>query len=244
MTKTDLAGKVAIVTGGSKGYGSGIAASLKRKGTQVWITGRDRAALANMANRLGVHWFRADVTSAADWDALFDKVVGTAGQLDILVNNAGGGIRIAHLTEMSDDQVAQSIAVNLTGAILGCQRAARVMTRQGSGTIINVSSICQSYAWPGWSVYSAAKAGLAHFSTCLYTELRDQGVRVTNLVPSWGATEFLHAAHLPAFDRETEARCIQPDDLGELVVTICELPPHLEMQAVTLWPMVQKVEPM
>ncbi len=242
--KTDLSGKIAIVTGGSRGYGSGIAAALKRKGVEVWITGRDQVALAGTASSLGVRWLRADVTSSADWDHLFEAVLGEAGRLDILVNNAGGGIRIAPLAETSDDEILQSIAVNLTGAILGCKRAARVMADQRSGTMINVSSVCQRQAWPGWSVYSAAKAGLAQFSNCLYTELRDKGVRVTTLIPSWGATEFLQAANLKPFDPDTNARCIQPDDLGDLVVTICELPPHLEMQDVTLWPLVQKVEPL
>ena len=242
--KTDLSGKIAIVTGGSKGYGSGIAAALQRKGVEVWITGRDQAALARTADSLGVRWFRADVTSAADWDHLFEAVLGEAGRLDILVNNAGGGIRIAPLTETADDEILQSIAVNLTGAVLGCKRAARVMAGQRSGTMINVSSVCQRQAWPGWSVYSAAKAGLAQLSNCLYTELRDKGVRVTTLIPSWGATEFLQAANLKPFDPDTSARCIQPEELGDLVVTICELPPHLEMQDVTLWPLVQKVEPL
>jgi NAD(P)-dependent dehydrogenase (short-subunit alcohol dehydrogenase family) len=242
--KTGLSGKTAIVTGGSKGYGSGIAEALKRRDANVWITGRDEAALVSTASRLGVNWFQGDVTSPRDWDRLFDVVMGEMGRLDILVNNAGAGIRIAPLAEMSDDEIHQSIAVNLTGAILGCRRAARVMAQQESGIIINVSSACQREAWPGWSVYSAAKAGLYQLSNCLYTELREKGVRVTTLIASWGATEFLQAADLAPFGAELAAKCIQPDDLGDLVVTICELPSHLEMQDVTLWPLVQKVEPL
>ncbi|GAB4527091.1 MAG: SDR family NAD(P)-dependent oxidoreductase [Anaerolineae bacterium] len=242
--RTDLSGKTAIVTGGSKGYGSGIAEALSRKKVNVWITGRDESALASTASRLGVRWLAADVTSPLDWDRLFDAVLGETGRLDILVNNAGAGIRIAPLAEMTDEEIQRSIAVNLTGAALGCRRAAGVMGRQGSGTIINISSACQSHAWPGWSVYSAAKAGLAQLSNCLYTELRERGVRVTTLVPSWGATEFLDAAHLSPFDPDVAARCIQPEDMGDLVVSICELPPHLEIQDVTLWPLVQKVEPL
>jgi len=242
--KTDLSGKTAIVTGGAKGFGSGIAEALKQKGASVWITGRDESALVSTGNRLGVSWFQADVTSSADWDGLFEAVMTEAGSVDILVNNAGAAIRIAPLAEMTDDEINHSIAVNLTGAILGCQRAAKVMAQQKSGTIINVSSGCQRQAWPGWSVYSAAKAGLAQLSNCLYTELRENGVRVTTLIPSWGATEFLQAANLSPFDPEVKAKCIQPDELGDLVVTICELPPHLELQDMTLWPLIQKIEPL
>lgn len=241
--RTDLSGKTAIVTGGAKGYGSGIAQALRQKGVKVWITGRDEPALISTAGRLGVNWLVADVTSPTDWDHVFDVVLAEAGGLDILVNNAGAALRIAPLAELTDDEIQRSIAVNLTGAVLGCRRAASVMARQGSGTIINVSSACQSHAWPGWSVYSAAKAGLAQLTNCLYTEVREHGVRVTTLVPSWGATEFLEAAHLNPFDPDLAAKCIQPEDMGDLVVSICELPPHLEIQDVTLWPLIQKVEP-
>ena len=242
--KTDLKGKTAIVTGGAKGYGLGIAQALKEKGMQVWITGRDREALDGAARRLGVHAVQADVTSPGEWDRVFETVLGDTGRLDILVNNAGSGVRIAPLVDMTDEEIHTSVAVNLTGAILGCRRAARVMMEQRSGTIINVSSACQKEAWPRWSVYSGAKAGLAQFSNVLYTELREYGVRVTTLVPSWGATGFLEAVGLPDLSPEVSARSIQPKDLGDLVVAICELPPHLEIQDLTVWPLVQKVEPL
>jgi len=242
--KTDLSGKTAIVTGGAKGYGEGMAAALAAKGANVWITGRDQAVLEAAAVKLGVHALRADVTSPADWDRVFGAVLAETGRIDVLVNNAGGGVRIADVTDTSDREIEESIAVNLTGAIFGCKRAAEVMKRQRSGTIINVSSVCQNQAWPGWSTYSAAKAGLAQFSNGLYTELREHGVRVTTLVPSWGATNFLDAAGLKPFSAELAERCIQPEDLGDLVVTICELPSHLELQDLTVWPLVQKVEPL
>jgi NAD(P)-dependent dehydrogenase (short-subunit alcohol dehydrogenase family) len=242
--KTDLSGKTAIVTGGGKGYGEGIAAALAAKGVNVWITGRDAGALQRAAVKLGAHAVQADAALAGDWDRVFSAVLGETGRLDILVNNAGGGMRIAHVTDTTDQEIEQSIAVNLTGAIFGCRRAAQVMKRQRSGTIINVSSVCQQQAWPGWSVYSAAKAGLAQFSTGLYTELREHGVRVTTLIPSWGNTGFLDAADLTPFSTDIAEQCIQPAELGDLVVTICELPPHLEIQDLTVWPLVQKVEPL
>jgi NAD(P)-dependent dehydrogenase (short-subunit alcohol dehydrogenase family) len=242
--KTDLSGKTAIVTGGGKGYGEGIAAALAAQGVNVWITGRDAAALQRAAANLGVRAVQADAALAGDWDRVFGAVLAETGRLDILVNNAGGGIRVAHVADSTDEEIEQSIAVNLTGAILGCRRAAQVMKQQRSGTIINVSSVCQKQAWPGWSVYSAAKAGLAQFSTGLYTELREFGVRVTTLIPSWGATGFLDALSLTPFSADIAEQCIQPAELGDLVVTICELPPHLEIQDLTVWPLVQKVEPL
>ncbi len=241
---TDLTGKSAIVTGGSRGYGAGIARVLQSRGARVWITGRNAEALERTAGELGVQSLQADVTSPADWDHVCAAVLKTAGQLDILVNNAGAGVRIAPLAELTDAEIEQVVAVNLTGAVLGCRRVAPKMAEQGSGTIVNVSSVCQDQAWPGFSVYSAAKAGLAQLSKCLYTELREAGVRVTTVVPSWGATGFGEAAGLPKRDADIAARCIQPDELGTLVASICELPEHLNIQDVTLWPRVQEVVPL
>jgi len=242
--KTNLDGATVIITGGSKGYGTGIAEVLKEKGCRIWITGRDGSALDDTAGRLGVNACRADVTSPADWDSIFDEVIGKTGRLDVLVNNAGAGIRIAPLAEMTDDEIVQSISVNLTGTALGCRRAAIVMSKQNSGTIVNVSSVCQQQAWPGFSVYSAAKAGIRQLSNCLYTELRKSGVRVTTIVPSWGATGFAKSAGLPDKPEDIRAKCTQPRELGEIVAQICELPPHLAIQDMTLWPMVQEVIPL
>jgi len=242
--KSDLSNCTAIVTGGSRGYGAGIAEVLKREGVEVWITGRGEEALKDTAKRLGVHAVKADVTSGHDWDRVFDEVMKSARKLDILVNNAGAGVKIAPLEEQSDEEIAESIAINLTGVLLGCRRAAAVMKKQKSGTIINVSSVCARQAWPGFAAYSAAKAGVGLASDCLYTELREHGVRVTTLIPSWGATSFREPLGMEARDDDTEAKCIQPLELGEMVAQICALPAHLTIQDVTLWPMIQEVMPL
>lgn len=240
----DVNGKTAVVTGGAKGYGAGITRVLSGRGVQVCATGRDETALDRIASETGATPVRADVTVPQDWDRVFSTVTEQGRELDILVNNAGAGIKIAPLTEMTDEEIRQSIAVNLTGAVFGCRRAAEHMKKQGNGTIINISSVCQGRAWPGFAVYSAAKAGISQLSKCLYTELRESGVRVTTLVPSWGATGFGDAAGLPSRPPETSAKCIQPEELGKIVADICELPSHLEIQDMTVWPLIQEVVPM
>jgi len=242
-----LDGAVAIVTGGSQGYGAGIAEALKQAGAQVWITARGEDVLDAMADRLGVHAVRADVTVPEDWDRLFAEVLAKTGKLDILVNNAGAGIHISPMTEQTDTDIATSIAVNLTGALFGCRRAARVMQKQNRGTIVNISSVCALHAWPGFGPYSAAKAGLNMFSHCLYTELREAGVRVTTLTPSWGATNFAASAGLPRGPNDTpamQARKMQPLELGQLVVQVCTLPEHLVIPDMTVQPLIQRIEPM
>jgi NAD(P)-dependent dehydrogenase (short-subunit alcohol dehydrogenase family) len=242
--QSNVKGQVVVVTGGSRGYGYGIAQVLREAGAEVWITGRDEAALKKAARKLKVQAVAADVTSPADWDRLFDTVTGKHGRLDVLVNNAGGGIRIAPFAEQTDESLAAIVALNLTGQMFGWRRAAKVMRKQKAGLIINISSGCALHAWPGWGPYSAAKAGLNQASHCLYTELRADGIRVCTVTPYWGDTNFRDAADVPQADDDTRRKMMQPAEMGQLVLDICRLPPHLVIPDVTVQPLVQQIEPM
>lgn len=237
-----LEGKTILVTGGSSGYGYGIAKILKARGATIWITGRNRDRLAKAAAELGVQTVCADVAKPADWD----RTLAETGPLDVLVNNAGSGGTIAPVADQTDEAIVDTIQTNLIGAMLGCRRVAKTMADRGGGTIVNISSVCALYAWPGWSVYTAAKAGLAKFSHGLYTELRPYGVRVTCLTPSWGQTGFNVNANIrgASEDPELALRCISPEDLGNLVTCVLETPDHLAIPDVTLQPMVQDISPM
>jgi NAD(P)-dependent dehydrogenase (short-subunit alcohol dehydrogenase family) len=237
----DLSSSTVIVTGGSRGYGAGISAAFARAGARVWITGRDEARLRGTAERIGARPFVADVADGSAWDRLLAEVLEATGRLDVLVNNAGEGVRIGDAAGQDDASVERSLASNLTGAILGCTRAARIMTGQGSGLIVNVGSACSTHAWAGWGVYSAAKAGLLMFSRCLLAELRPHGVRVTSILPSWGQTDFTEGANLPPRDPAVLAKCISPDEIGDLVVQLARMPAHLVAEEVKLWPMVQPI---
>jgi len=234
----------AIVTGGAKGFGVGIAQSLIDAGYRVWITGRDPIALAKTAKKIGATPFQADVSSSEDWDRLFAEVKRAPGKFEVLVNNAGAGVKIAPAAEQTDEEIDTAIAINLTGALYGCRRAAPLIVKSGGGTIVNITSSCAHQAWPGWSTYSAAKAGLEQFSKCLYLEHREQGLRVTSVAPSWGATSFGEAADLGKQAKEIRKRSIQPKELGKIVADVCALPSHLFMQEMILWPTIQPVEPL
>ena len=238
-----LEGEKAVVTGGSGGYGLGIARALVARGARVWITGRDAAKLEKAAAACGAEAIAADVTSPADWDRVFSAVGDDVG---ILVNNAGAGVRIAPMAEQSDETIADAINVNLTGALMGCARAAARMGRRGRGAIVNVSSVCAQHAWPGWGVYTAAKAGLSKFSHALHTEMRPLGVRVFCLTPSWGATDFNRAAGISGAseDPALATKCIAPEELGRFLVSLLEMPDHLAVPDVTVLPMIQDIQPM
>ncbi len=244
MSDTDqLNNKIAIVTGGSSGYGIGIAKMLKRAGATVWISGRNENRLKKVSTELKIHYKVSDITSPEDWDGLIGTVIKEHGSLDILVNNAGNGVDIADITDQSDENIKHSIEVNLMGAIYGSKRAAKLMVPKKSGSIINISSICSVQAWPGWSVYSAAKAGLEQFSRALYVDMRPHQVRAMYITPSWGNTSFNKAADLPDFDAEIAQKVIQPDDLGKIVVDACTLPAHLVIPEMIVLPLVQEIVP-
>ena len=238
----ELKGKKALVTGGGSGYGRGIAAALVKAGAETWITGRNRGKLESAAREIVAKAIVADVTSGADWD----RVISEIGEIDVLVNNAGSGGRIADVAEQSDDDIAGTIAVNLTGAIMGCARAARMMKQKGGGVIVNISSVCAIHAWPAWGVYTAAKAGLRKFSHALHAELRPSGVRVTCVMPSWGRTDFNAAAGIrgASEDGALAGQCMAPEELGAIVRGIIEQPDHLTVPEVTVQPMVQEIVPM
>lgn len=235
-------GKRIVVTGGGSGYGRGIAAAFVSAGAKVWITGRDVAKIARTAKEIGATPIVADVTSGADWDRVFDEV----GNVDVLVNNAGAGGKIAPLAEQGDADIAAAVAVNLTGAMLGAARAAKIMSGRKSGMIVNISSVCAIHAWPGWSVYTAAKAGLLKFSHALHTEMRPFGVKVTCVIPSWGQTDFNRAAGIAGASEDPvlSSKCMTSDQMGAFVLGLVRLPVELTVPEVTIQPMVQDIVPM
>ena len=234
-----IEGKKIIITGGATGYGYGDAKALKAAGGEVWIVGRRLERLRKAAEELGVRFIQGDITRGEDWD----RIMETVGEVDILVNNAGIAVKVEPLLSFSDEEIFRSINGNLTGAILGCRRVAEKMVARKSGLIINVTSVCSHYGWPGFACYTAAKAGLDMFSRALYTELRPHNVRVTVLTPSWGATEFGIAANLPPTEKELAAKMMSPDQMGELVRYICDFPEHLEFPEIMVQPLVQEIIP-
>jgi len=240
----ELKGKVAIVSGASSGYGVGTAEALKKEGCIVWITSNQPKELKEVADRLKVKYFVQDITDPKGWDELVKKVLAEDKKIDIMVNNAGGGIAIKPVIEQTDEEIKLSIDVNLTGHIYGTKRVAKVMVKQNSGNIISISSVCAQHVWPDWSVYSAAKAGIEHFGKGIHNELRENNVHVTTLMPSWGTTGFSKAAGFPLREADVEKVCMKPEEMGDLIVSICKLPEHLVMPFVRVQPMIQEINPM
>ena len=181
-----LAGRTAVVTGGAQGLGLAIAETFIAEGARVILGDLNleatRAAAAGLGGAEVARAVRCDVTSAADVDALVAAALEAFGGLDVMVNNAGI-TRDATMRKMTEDQFDEVIAVHLKGTWNGTRAAAAVMREQGSGAIINMSSISGKVGLIGQTNYSAAKAGIIGLTKAAAKELAHQGVRVNAIQP-------------------------------------------------------------
>ena len=180
-----LTGKVALVTGGSKGIGAGIAEALADAGASVISTSRS-GAWPTAPNLLQV---RADARKPEDAPRAVAEAVRAFGGLDILVNNAGIGAFV-NVADMSIDEWQQVIDTNLSGVFYFCHAAIPEMRKRGGGWIINISSLAGKNAFVGGAAYCASKAGLNQFSEALMQEVRHDGIRVSYIMPGSVATDF------------------------------------------------------
>ncbi len=232
---------VILITGGSSGYGKATAKKFADAECQVIITGRNETALATAAKEIGAVPFCADVTSPDDWKNLRKFVETQYGKIDLLLNNAGGGVAIKNTAEQSVEDINKTVMLNLNGTIYGCREFAPMFLEQKQGTIINISSVCAKQAWPGWSVYAAAKWGVLGFTKGLTTELSPEGIRVTCLVPGAGDTAFDSNANFK--DRGT-IPSLKAEDIAEAIYSIYQLPSHVWVEEMTVWGIDQVVIPL
>jgi 3-oxoacyl-[acyl-carrier protein] reductase len=179
-----LAGKTALVTGGSRGIGAAIAEELARAGATVVVgyrNGKDEAE--ELAARIGGRALQADVSDAAEAARLVEE----AGDLDILVNNAGL-TRDGLLARMSDDDWRTVIDTNLASCFYTCRAVTRPMMRKRAGAIVNVSSIVGVHGNGGQANYAASKAGIIGFTKSLAKELGSRNVRANVVAPGYVTT--------------------------------------------------------
>jgi 3-oxoacyl-[acyl-carrier protein] reductase len=180
-----LEGKLALVTGGSRGIGRAIALELGRAGAEVVVgyrTGREEAEA--VASEIGGRAVEADVSDAESAKALVEA----AGDLDVLVNNAGL-TRDGLLVRMSDEDWRTVIDTNLSSVFYTCRAAARPMMRKRAGSIVNVSSIVGVHGNWGQTNYAASKAGIIGFTKSLARELGSRNVRANVVAPGYVKTQ-------------------------------------------------------
>src|SRR6266498_3960401 len=224
-----LKGKVAVITGVGSGFGKATA-ELFAKADQVSLVLIDYNqqaldATADVCKAAGskVVALQGDVTDAATFERALRETLDAFGKVDFLINYAGGALKVAPIEEMDDATNRRIIDLNLTSTITSCRTFTPQFKLQGYGKIINVSSACDRRSWQGWSVYSAAKAGVNAFTKCLYTELRPHGIAVTLLVPGGSNTGFqAAAAGVNPFEWDEEL-AVRPEHFADMVYQTCAL---------------------
>jgi NAD(P)-dependent dehydrogenase (short-subunit alcohol dehydrogenase family) len=231
MNDQILSGKLALITGASKGLGKAMALALANAGAQVALVSRDQAKLedtaAEIRQRDGVaHVFRADVTDEAQVRELEGRVLALSSKVQILVNNAGINNR-KPVTEFTLAEWRQVLDTNLTSAFLLCRSFVPHMQGQGYGRILNMASIMSHVALPGRTAYAASKTGLLGFTRALALELAPEQITVNGISPGPIATEMnLPILQNPELNQQFIAklpvgRWGSVEEIGRLAVYLC-----------------------
>lgn len=229
-----IEGKVALITGASRGIGLAIARTLGRLGARLSLCARDEKKLASAAAELqrqgaSALAIPADVTRPSDISALIEKTERSLGPIEILVNNAGVGyFGPTHLADESDwDAVLDT---NLKSVFLLSKAVAPGMIERRRGHVINIASLAGKNAFSGGGIYCASKWGLLGLTQCMAEDLRPFGIRVSAICPGSVATEFSpHAGKDPS-------KMLQPEDIAHAVELILTQAPQSFISEILLRP--------
>jgi 3-oxoacyl-[acyl-carrier protein] reductase len=213
-----LEGKVALVTGASRGIGYAIARRLGRMGARVSICGRDQARLEQSAAAMrgeGISTLAVptDITRADQISTLVQRTEQEFGPIDILVNNAGTGV-FGPFHEFGETEWNTVVDTNLKSVFLLCRAVAPEMMSRQTGHIINISSLAGKNTFAKGAIYCASKWGLMGLTGCMAEELRAYGIRVSAICPGSVATEF------PGQGVKNASKILQPDDIAHAVATL------------------------
>ncbi len=223
----ELKGKVAFITGGTKGIGFGIAEAFLKNGINVGITGRNHQGIRDALNKLNKHadqgayaiGIEADVRDLESMKEAVIQTVDEFGKIDVVIANAGIG-HFAPVHELSVQQWNETIETNLTGVFYTLKATVKQLIDH-QGYFITISSLAGTNFFANGSAYNASKFGVTGFTQAVMLDLRNYGVKVTTIMPGSVATHFNN--HIP---NEADAWKIQQEDLGELTVDLLKMHPR------------------
>ncbi len=217
--------RTALITGGSKGIGYGIAEVLIKEGVKVAVTSRSSVAAELAATKLNeiradhALGVAADVRDLASQQRAVDAIVQQWGRLDYVIANAGVG-HFASIQEMTPEQWHETIDINLTG-VFYTAKATLAALKETEGYFITIASLAGTNFFEKGSAYNASKFGLVGFSQAIMLDLRSEGIKVSTILPGAVATEF--ADNQPS---EKDAWKIQPQDIGQIVYDLLKMNPR------------------
>ncbi len=219
MSSIDLEGKVAVVTGSTRGIGRAIVDVLAIQGAEVILSARrkddvERVVEELTGSGLKVRGIPCDVRSYDEVKSLMEYASRSTGGFDILVNNAGVGI-FGHIGELSPGEWDQVIDTNLSGVFYCCHAALPYLKNRGGGFVINISSLAGKNAFKGGTVYNASKFGLEGLSEALMLDLRYENIKVSYIMPGSVATEF--SGREPS---EKDSWKLTSQDVAEVVLNL------------------------
>ena len=223
----DIKGKVALITGGTKGIGYGIAEALMRKGVHVAITGRHEESAQEAADALNKSHsgdvravgIAADVRDFSSQERAIQAVMSEYGKIDVVVANAGIG-HFGSVESLTVKEWQETIDTNLTGAFYSLKASLDAL-KESKGYYISISSLAGTNFFAGGSAYNASKFGLTGFTQAAMLDLRKYGIKVSTIMPGSVATYFND--HVPD---EKDSWKIQIEDIGKLVVDLLEMHPR------------------
>ncbi len=216
-----LKGKVALITGGTKGIGYGVAEALLKAGMRVAITGRTKETAAEAAKSLGVNamGIQADVKDVKSQEQAVANVIAAFGKLDVLIANAGVG-HFAAIEDLSISQWEDTIDTNLTGVFLSVKASLEAI-KKAKGYIITISSLAGTNFFAKGTAYNASKFGLTGFTQALMLDVRNDDVKVTTIMPGSVSSHF--GGRSPEDGKDWR---IQPEDLGQIVLDLLNMHPR------------------
>ncbi len=217
-----LDGKIAVVTGGTKGIGFAIAERLLKSGGKVFICGRSKGDLRQALEWLSSHGHIegeiCDVRSEEQVKMMLAQAVRVFGGVDILVNNAGMGVFGKTVEEISGDEFRQTLETNLFGVFYACHHSIPLLKERGGGYIFNISSLAGQNAHPRMAAYNASKFGLNGFSEALMQEVRQDNIKVSYICP--GSVNTYFGGDSPSDEKSWQ---LQPDDIAQVVIDLLEM---------------------
>jgi 3-oxoacyl-[acyl-carrier protein] reductase len=222
---TNIDSKTALITGGTKGIGYGIAAAMLKENMNVAVTGRTQEGVQNAAdelNKIGsgtAIGVVSDVRDAASLHSAVDTIIKKWGKLDVLIANAGVG-HFGSIMDITPEKWSETVDINLTGVFNSVQACVPAL-KETSGYIITLASLAGTNFFAGGSAYNASKFGLVGFTQAIMLDLRHEGINVSTIMPGSVATYFNN--HIPD---EKDGWKIQIEDLGQMVVDLLKLDPR------------------